>query len=127
MKPANPSNNYHYNKALKKYARVNRANMTKGEACMWKYVLRNRQLAGYQFRRQRPILNYIVDFICFDLMLVIEVDGYSHEFRKKEINDRVRDEDLESIGFTVFRFTDSEILQMLPDVVERLSKWIIEN
>ena len=91
MNPACPSNNYHYNKSLQEFARTNRSNMTKGEACLWKYVLRNRQLAGCQFRRQRPILNYIVDFVCLDLRLVIEVDGYSHEFEEKELSDRMRD------------------------------------
>ena len=127
MNPANPSNNYHYNKSLQKFARANRFNMTKVEACLWKYVLQNRQLAGYQFRRQRPILNYIVDFVCLELRLVIEVDGYSHEFEGKELSDRMRDEDLENVGFAVLRFTDSEILKMLPDVVERLNAWVLRD
>jgi len=59
--------------------------------------------------------------------LVIEVDGYSHEFEEKELSDRMRDEDLERVGFTVLRFTDSEILKMLPNVVERLNGWVLRN
>ncbi len=101
--------------------------MTKGEACIWKYVLKNKQLSGYQFRRQRPILNYIADFVCFELMMVIEVDGYSHEFESKEKYDAQRDKDFENIGFSVLRFTDNEIIKMLPDVIERLNSWILRN
>ena len=52
--------------------------MTKAEACLWKYVLRAGQLKSYQFRRQRPILNYVADFMCMELMLIIEVDGITH-------------------------------------------------
>ena len=52
--------------------------MTKAEACLWKYVLKARQLKGFQFRRQRPVLNYIADFMCKELMLIIEVDGITH-------------------------------------------------
>ena len=49
--------------------------MTKAEACLWKYVLRASRMKGYGFRRQRPIMNYIADFMCKELMLVIEVDA----------------------------------------------------
>ena len=49
--------------------------MTKAEACLWKYVLRAGKMKSFQFRRQRPVLNYIADFMCKELMLIIEVDG----------------------------------------------------
>jgi len=78
MQPASPSNNYHYNKKLQSYANTLRQNMTKAEASLWKYVLRNGLLHGYKFRRQRPVLNYIADFKCPELMLIIEVDGITH-------------------------------------------------
>jgi len=52
--------------------------MTKAAACMWKYLLSKRQMRGCQFRRERPILNYIADFVCLELLLVIEVDGITH-------------------------------------------------
>ena len=67
-----PSNN-HYSKRLKENANALRKRMTKAEACLWKYVLRARLLEGHQFRRQRPIDNYIVDFVCLKLKLIIEV------------------------------------------------------
>ena len=78
MQPASKSNNFHYNKNLQASANKLRKNMTKAEACLWKYVLRARSLKGYQFRRQRPLLNYIADFMSTELLLVIEVDGMSH-------------------------------------------------
>lgn len=62
MKPADKQNLWHYNADLKSFARENRKEMTKAEACIWKYLLSRKQMMGYQFRRQRPILNYIADF-----------------------------------------------------------------
>ena len=80
--------------------------MTKAEACLWKYALSKRQMSGYAFRRQRPVLNYIVDFICLKLKLVIEVDGYTHQLRENEIKDAKRQREIEFMGFTVLRFKD---------------------
>ena len=73
------SNLYAYNKDLKGLAKANRSTMTNAEACLWKYVLAARQMKGYQFRRQIPVLNYIADFMCKELMLIIEVDGITHQ------------------------------------------------
>lgn len=61
---AGKENNFGYNKNLKEYARENRKNMTKAEACLWKYVLRAGNILGFTFRRQRPVLNYIAGFMC---------------------------------------------------------------
>jgi very-short-patch-repair endonuclease len=54
--------NHHYNKNLQPFANRLRKEMTKAEACLWKYVLRAGKMKGFQFRRQRPVLNYIADF-----------------------------------------------------------------
>ena len=78
MHPASKSNNYHYNPLLKQFASKLRNDGTKAEACLWKYVLRAKKFKGYQFRPQRPLLNYIADFMCPELMLIIEVDGITH-------------------------------------------------
>jgi very-short-patch-repair endonuclease len=59
--------NHEYNKNLQPFANKLRKNITKAEACLWKYVLKAKQLKGYQFRRQRPVLNYIADFMCKEL------------------------------------------------------------
>jgi len=73
MGKANSSNLWCYNKTLRTYSNMNRKAMTKAEACLWKYSLSKRLMEGYQFFRQRPVLNYIADFLCKELMLIIEV------------------------------------------------------
>ena len=126
MEPASKSNNYHYNKKLQPYANKLRKNMTKAEACLWKYVLRARKLRGYQFRRQRPVLTYIADFMCTGLMLVIEVDGISHWDEKVIEKDEKKQKDLEEVGFTVLRFDDNEVLHDIENV-ERVLLGYIED
>jgi len=111
-------NHHHYNKNLQKYACENKQSMTKAEAWLWKFVLSKRQMLGYGFRRQRPIGNYIVDFICLKLKLVIEVDGYSHLLAENELKDEVRQKFLESIGYTMIRFKDEMVLNHINEVRE---------
>jgi very-short-patch-repair endonuclease len=101
-----------------------RKRMTKAEACLWKYALRASQLKGYPFRRQRPVLNYIADFMCKDLMLIIEVDGITHHDEKVIENDKRRQAELERAGFTVLRFTDNEVLKGIAGVIAELEEWI---
>lgn len=98
--------------------------MTKAEACLWKFALRASQLKGYPFRRQRPVLNYIADFMCKDLMLIIEVDGITHHDEKVIENDKRRQAELEQAGFTVLRFTDTEVLKGMTGVIAELEDWI---
>ena len=74
---------------------------------------------GYQFNRQYPIGNYIVDFICRKLSLIIEIDGSSH-FSKSE-SDQKRQEDLEALGYMIMRFSEAEVVHRLDDVVEKIS------
>ncbi len=76
-------------------------------------MLRNGKL-GYPFLRQRPLLNYIADFMCKELKLIIEVDGYTHKF--KTVEDMERDSVLAGNGFTTLRFTDEEEMKDLPNV-----------
>ena len=63
--------NSDYNKSLQKNANDLRKNAVKSEACLWKYVLNKRRMRGYGFRRQRPVLGYIDDFVCLRLKLLI--------------------------------------------------------
>jgi len=121
---ADPSNNHHYNKRLQPNASKLRKEMTKAEACLWKYVLRAAQMKGYTFRRQRPVLRFIADFMCKELMLVIEVDGSSHLHDEVFEKDLVKQEALEKAGFTVMRFTDDEVLHHIEEVRRRLEYWI---
>ena len=116
--------NHDYNKNLQPYANRLRKEMTKAEACLWKYVLKGKQLRGYQFRRQRPILNYIVDFVCLELKLVVEVDGLSHHWEETMLKDHRKQTALEEAGFTVLRFRDEEVLNNINVVHEQLQNWI---
>lgn len=101
--------------------------MTKAEACLWKYVLRAGQLKGFQFRRQRPVLNYIADFMCKELMLIIEVDGITHHFEGAIYKDDIRQKELENAGYTVLRFNDEDILNSIEHVYNYLEDWIEKN
>jgi very-short-patch-repair endonuclease len=116
--------NHFYNKTLQPYANRLRKEMTKAEACLWKYVLRAKKLSGFQFRRQRPVLTYIADFMCMELMLIIEVDGITHHWEETIKKDEIRQKDLESAGFTVIRFSDEEVLNRIQVVYDYLEDWI---
>jgi very-short-patch-repair endonuclease len=124
LSKASKSNNYHYNAALKNTARKLRNNSTKAEILLWSDVLRAGYMNGYQFLRQRPILNYIADFVCLNLMLIVEVDGITHEIEEVAARDIIRQQALESVGFTVLRFSDWEVLERRADVAEALIAWI---
>ena len=116
--------NHFYNKNLQPNANRLRKEMTKAEACLWKYVLRAGKMKGYGFRRQRPVLNYIADFLCKELMLIVEVDGSIHELEEVRKNDEQRQKALEEAGFTVLRFTNNEVLTNIQWVHSCLEEWI---
>ena len=121
----NPNNNnFKYNKNLRRFAHENRADMTKAEACLWKYVLGRRRMCGYQFRRQRPVLNYIADFMCKELMLIIEVDGITHQWEEAAFSDKIREEALKEMGFTVLRFEDDDVLTGINGVYYQIEDFI---
>jgi very-short-patch-repair endonuclease len=113
-----------YNPKLKEYARKLRKDSTFTEIMLWNY-LKGKQIRGYDFDRQRPIDNYIVDFYCKDLQLAIEVDGESH-YGNKERDSR-KDRRLNHLGVTVLRFDDTDIRYELEKVIEKIEKWIDEN
>lgn len=115
----------YYNKQLQPLAKVNRKKMTKAEACLWKYVLRAK-MTGYTFNRQRPVLNYIADFMCKPLKLIIEIDGITHAFEEVKQNDIIRQKKLEEAGFRVIRFTDREVLTGISAVQKSISATIQE-
>ena len=111
-----------YNGNLKEYSRQLRRNMTDAERHLWAKI-RMKQLKGYQFYRQKPIGDYIVDFFCPRAKLVIEVDGSHHLVGEKIEYDRIRGEYLSSLGLRVLRFTNTDVLTNIGGVVES----IIEN
>ena len=122
---ANMSNNY-YNKNLQPFANSLRSSMTKAEACLWKYALRAGQMRGYLFRRQRPVMNYIVDFACLELQLIIEVDGYTHSLDETLQKDFIKQKALEDAGYHVIRFSDNEVLKDIRNVILTIELYIDE-
>ena len=112
-----------YNKNLKQYSRQLRENMTDAERHLWAKI-RMKQLKGYQFYRQKPVGDYIVDFFCPRAKLVIEVDGSQHFSDEMTEYDRVRNEYLLSLGLRVLRFTNTDVLKHVESVVESIEKEI---
>ena len=92
---------------------------------MWFAVLRNKQFRNYKFLRQKPLDNFIADFYCAELMLVIEIDGDSHAQQTEY--DILRSEKLETYGIKVVRYDNEDILTNVNGVYEdlknRLEKW----
>ena len=112
-----------YNKKLKQASRDLRNNMTEAEKVLWSR-LRGKQILGLQFYRQKPILNYIVDFYCPAVNLVIECDGGQHYTIEGLEADRIRDEALGELGLSVLRFDNGQVLRELDGVVERIYQFI---
>ncbi len=111
----------HYNRKFKERARELRKNRNVSEVILWKYI-RKKQL-GYQFLRQRPIQNYIVDFYCKELILAIEIDGPIHE--KQPEDDILRQHILESFGITFIRFNDNDVRNNIDYVLRDIRKDIL--
>ena len=99
---------------LKDCAKKNRRNSTTAENVLWQSI-RNKQL-GVEFRRQHVIGDFIVDFVCLDKMLVIEVDGGYHTERDQLEDDEIRTRMLNSLGFKVVRFSNERVLFDLDNV-----------
>ena len=95
-------------------ARQLRRQSTDAERILWR-LLRNRQLAGCKFRRQVPLGDYVVDFVCFERDLVIEIDGGQHLLRAAE--DAERTASLESQGFRVVRSWNNQVISE-PEAVQ---------
>ncbi|MGQ1787090.1 endonuclease domain-containing protein [Saccharicrinis sp. GN24d3] len=115
----------HYNKKLRHFAKKLRNDSTDGEIILWKKVLRARQMYGYQFNRQFPVENYIVDFICRKLRIVIEVDGYSHQFKIEE--DKERDKRLLEIGYQTIRIQEYDIKTDLKNVIIAIESLVLDQ
>lgn len=113
-----------YNPRLIPLAKKLRHQGILSEVIMWGY-LKNKQLRGFAFYRQRPIDEYIVDFYCAPLNLVIEIDGVTHA--DKIQSDLIRDNRLKYFGLTVLRFSDSIVKQDVDSVLRTINNWIIDN
>ena len=114
-----------YNKNLKQPSRDLRNNMTDAEQLLWQR-LRRKQILGLQFYRQKPILNFIVDFYCPSANLVIECDGGQHYTAEGLEADRARDQALAQLGLNVLRFDNRQILTETDAVVDQIY-WIAKQ
>jgi very-short-patch-repair endonuclease len=112
-----------YNPKLKTLARELRKNSTLSEVILWNKI-KGRAL-GYQFHRQVPIGEFIVDFYCHELLLAIEIDGSSHDYNFE--NDDQRQKKLELFGIEIVRFLDIDIKQGLNDVLRILEITVAER
>ena len=118
-----------YNLKLVAIARENRKKPTQAEKKMWLKVLRSGQFEKYKFLRQKPLDNFIADFYCAKLMLVIEIDGDSHA-RQREY-DILRSEKLDAYGIKVIRYTNYDIMFNIEgvyrDLKERIKSCIFKS
>jgi very-short-patch-repair endonuclease len=115
-----------YNPHLKSKARLLRKNMTDSERKLWSQ-LRDKQLLGVQFYRQKPIGNYIVDFFAPKAKLVIEVDGSQHKENRQAEKDETRDGFLTGAGLMVLRFNSIAVLKRADEVVEVIYRTMVER
>jgi PncC family amidohydrolase len=104
---------------LKKFVDEVRDNPTEAEKVMWE-IVRGRKLAGYKFRRQHIVGNYIADFVCIPERLIIEVDGLIHQVPENKKSDEERTKDLNRLGFEVIRFTNEQVLHDADTVLNKI-------
>jgi very-short-patch-repair endonuclease len=102
---------------LNNIARLLRKRPTETEKLLWRY-LRSKQIDGFKFRRQQPIDNYVVDFVCFDKKIIIEVDGGQHAADKEK--DIERDNYFKKHGFKVLRFWNNDVFKNIGGVLEKI-------
>ena len=110
-----------YNPKLKERARQLRNNSTLGENILWNQLKGNR-MKGFDFHRQKPLDEYVVDFFCNELMLAIEVDGDTHDYRYDQ--DKSRQIRLEALGVWFLRFKDIDVKQNMDGVLLAIGNWI---
>ena len=105
-------------------AKALRKRLTDAERLLWRH-LRNRELGGWKFRRQYPVGPFIVDFICVEKNLVIEVDGGQHA--ENEESDLQRSAFLNKMGYRIFRFWNNQVLQETEGVLEAIFAILAEG
>jgi very-short-patch-repair endonuclease len=112
-----------YKPYLKEYARKLRNNSTHSEIKLW-MQLKGEAFGKYDFHRQKPVDNYILDFFCPLLMLGIEVDGSSHNFEDVVQKDLIKEQRMNEMGITIIRFTDREVFTEMDKVLRCITAFI---
>lgn len=97
--------------------------MTDAEKLLWSKI-RGKQMKGYQFYRQKPIGNFIVDFYCPKANLVIELDGGQHYYDEGKAKDNKRDKYIEGSGLQVLRFSDRDVFKNLRGILEEIWSYL---
>jgi very-short-patch-repair endonuclease len=98
-----------------------RKNMTPAEKVLWER-LRNRQVGGFRFRRQHPIYEVVVDFFCYEAMLVVEVDGSVHDDSQQQERDKERTKILNNFGLREVRFRNEEVINYTDSVIHQIEQ-----
>ena len=126
LKPDNAKKHNRYLRAdpmiyglLKEFVATHRCNPTEAESILWQ-IVRGKKMAGFKFRRQHIISNYIADFVCLSEQLIIEVDGLYHQLPENKISDEERTKDLNKHGFEVVRFTNEQVLNDTDSVINTI-------
>jgi very-short-patch-repair endonuclease len=114
-----------YNKNLKQFSRDLRNHSTLGEVLLWQN-LRARSMMGYQFYRQKPIENFIVDFYCAGIKLIIEVDGKYHESEEVIITDKEREDQLKKWGLNFLRFKEMDVRLKINEALLAVENYILD-
>ncbi|HEX8664490.1 MAG TPA: DUF559 domain-containing protein [Beijerinckiaceae bacterium] len=102
----------------RQFARLLRYRQTSAEEMLW-HQLRGRRLKGFKFRRQVPLAQYTVDFVCLDAKLIVEVDGRQHGWEADYDAERTRA--LEGMGFAVLRVSNDDVRDRLSAVLTRIA------
>ena len=108
---------YRYTEEAMAQAKVLRENMTKSERHLWYDFLRYHKP---RFQRQRPIGPYVVDFVCYDAALVVELDGEAHDSQNAWMHDEARTKYLEHLGFRIIRFLSRDVFENFEGVCQKI-------
>jgi very-short-patch-repair endonuclease len=108
---------------IRNFAKKMRQQPTDAEAAMWR-LLRDRRLELFKFRRQVPFQSYIIDFVCFEKRLIIEIDGSQHASSER---DQVREAALIAEGFKIARYWNNDVLQQRLSVLEDILAKLVET
>ena len=115
-----------YNPKLKERARQLRQNMTQGEIILGQQ-LKRKQMMGYDFDRQRPIDQFIVDFYCKALRLAIKIAGSSHDSPDAQVKDQGHQAILEALGIRFLRFHNTDVKQNIDEVRQAIKQWLTKH
>jgi very-short-patch-repair endonuclease len=107
-------------------ARRLRRESTSAESRLWA-ELRNRQLGGFKFVRQSPITGYVVDFVCREAMLIIEVDGATHSTNEELKRDAKRSALLEELGYAIVRVQNDDVYNAMEGVLQSIGAALEES